>query len=82
MASDPAIAAVDAYFGRTPFALFVSSAHPPNARGLLDLADGAEKPLADPLVIAGGAQAAAIEFFHFHGAFSLPPSRHAWMLRL
>jgi glycosyltransferase involved in cell wall biosynthesis len=54
VASARAISAVDAYFGRTPFALFVSSAHPPNARGMLDLADGAEKALPGPLVIAGG----------------------------
>ena len=32
-----ALHAVDAYFGKQPFALFVSSAHPPNAQGLLDL---------------------------------------------
>ena len=33
-----ALDAVDAYLGEIPFALFVSSAHPPNAQGLLDLA--------------------------------------------
>jgi hypothetical protein len=48
-----ATAAVDSYFGNTHFALFVSSAHPPNARGLLDLAQGLKSPLPGLLVICG-----------------------------
>ncbi len=48
-----ALAAVDAYLGNVPFALFVSSAHPPNARGLLDLAGGAQAGLPGLLIICG-----------------------------
>jgi hypothetical protein len=48
-----AVAALDAYLGGVPFALFVSSAHPPNARGLLDLASGLKRPLPGLLVICG-----------------------------
>jgi glycosyltransferase involved in cell wall biosynthesis len=54
---DPTAAAtdgLDAYLGNTNFALFVSSAHPPNARGLLDLAQGLRSPLPALLVICGG----------------------------
>jgi hypothetical protein len=46
--------ALNAYFGRRPFALFVSSAHPPNARGLLDLAPGLKAPLPGLMAICGG----------------------------
>jgi hypothetical protein len=49
-----AMSALDAYFGNLKFALFVSSAHPPNARGLLDLAQGLTSPLPGILVICGG----------------------------
>jgi hypothetical protein len=45
---------LDGYLGDTPFALFVSSAHPPNARGLLDLARGLESPLPGLLAVCGG----------------------------
>jgi hypothetical protein len=48
-----ALAAVDAYLGGAPFALFVSSAHPPNAQGLLDLAAGATSGLPGRLIICG-----------------------------
>jgi len=48
-----ALAAVDAYLADASFALFVSSAHPPNARGLLDLADGAQDGLPGLLIICG-----------------------------
>ena len=46
-------AALDAYLGPAPFALFVSLAHPPNARGLLDLALPFQNPLPSPLIICG-----------------------------
>lgn len=40
--ADPAVAAaLDQYLGDTPFALFVSSAHPPNALALIGIIDGA-----------------------------------------
>jgi hypothetical protein len=45
---------LDGYLGNTSFALFISSAHPPNARGLLDLAKGLKSPLPGLLVICGG----------------------------
>ncbi len=48
-----ATAALDSYFGNTRVALFVSSAHPPNARGLLDLAQGLRPPLPGLLLICG-----------------------------
>jgi hypothetical protein len=51
--TEAALAAVDAYLGDVPFALFVSSAHPPNAQGLLDLAAGAASGLPGPLLICG-----------------------------
>jgi hypothetical protein len=55
--ADPsAVAGVDAFVGRTNFALFVSSAHPPNARGLLDLARGAPGRLAGLLLICGAVE--------------------------
>jgi glycosyltransferase involved in cell wall biosynthesis len=47
-------AGLDGYLGTTNFALFVSSAHPPNARSLLDLAKGLKSPLPGLLVICGG----------------------------
>jgi hypothetical protein len=53
-AAAAATAGLDGYLGNTNFALFVSSAHPPNARGLLDLALGLASPLPGPLVICGG----------------------------
>jgi hypothetical protein len=49
-----ATAALDSYLGDTRFALFISSAHPPNARGLLDLAQGLAHPLPGLLAICGG----------------------------
>jgi hypothetical protein len=49
-----ATAALASYLGDTRFALFVSSAHPPNARGLLDLAQGLAGPLPGLLAICGG----------------------------
>src|SRR5262249_46336910 len=48
-----ALCALDAYLGETPFALFVSSAHPPNAQGLLDLASGVQTRLPGRLIVAG-----------------------------
>ncbi len=53
-AATAAMDALDAYLGKAPFALFVSSAHPPNARGLLDLAKGLTSPLPGLLIICGG----------------------------
>jgi len=54
---DPNVAstsALNGYLGTRPFALFVSSAHPPNARGLLDLAEGLIFPLPGLVVVCGG----------------------------
>jgi Glycosyltransferase len=48
-----ALQAVDAYFGHKPFALFVSSAHPPNAQGLLDLAPPLRARLPGQLAVCG-----------------------------
>ena len=53
-AARAATSGLDSYFGKARFALFVSSAHPPNARGLLDLAQGLKLPLPGLLVICGG----------------------------
>ncbi len=53
-AATAAVDALDGYLGKAPFALFVSSAHPPNARGLLDLAEGLASPLPGLLIICGG----------------------------
>jgi hypothetical protein len=53
-AATAAMDGVDGYLGDVRFALFVSSAHPPNARGLLDLANGFYCPLPGLLIICGG----------------------------
>jgi glycosyltransferase involved in cell wall biosynthesis len=53
-AAAAATAGLDAYLGGAKFALFVSSAHPPNARGLLDLAKGLTSPLQGLLIVCGG----------------------------
>jgi len=45
--------ALDAYMGGTRYALFVSSAHPPNAQGLLDFAEAAPRSLPGLLIVAG-----------------------------
>lgn len=52
-ATPDALAAVGAYLGDTPYALFVSSAHPPNAHGLLEMAKGLSMRLPGDFVIAG-----------------------------
>ncbi len=52
-ATTEALAALDGYLGTAPFVLFVSSAHTPNARGLLDMVEGVSIRLPGPLVIAG-----------------------------
>ena len=49
-----AVPGLNGYLGDKNFALFVSSAHPPNARGLLDLTKGLELRLPGLLVICGG----------------------------
>lgn len=52
---DPeADAALDAYLQGAPFALFVSSAHPPNARGLVDLAEASSARLTQGLLLVCG----------------------------
>lgn len=51
--SPAAVRAVDAYTGGAPFALFVSSAHPPNAKGLLDFVHGIEEALPGKLFVCG-----------------------------
>jgi hypothetical protein len=43
-AATAATAGLNGYLGSRKFALLVSSAHPPNARGLLDLAEGFTPP--------------------------------------
>lgn len=48
-----ALAAVDAYLGDAGFALFVSSAHPPNAEGLLEFTKAMRDRLPGKLVICG-----------------------------
>ncbi|WP_285412450.1 glycosyltransferase family 4 protein [Variovorax sp. efr-133-TYG-130] len=48
-----AIRAVNDYLGAQSFALFVSSAHPPNAQGLLQFVEGIEQPLPGKLIICG-----------------------------
>jgi len=51
--SPAAVRAVDGYTGGAPFALFVSSAHPPNAEGLLHFVDGIEETLPGKLFVCG-----------------------------
>jgi len=51
--TEEALAAVDAYVGDTSFALFVSSAHPPNAEGLLNFVTGMKHKLPGKLLIGG-----------------------------
>lgn len=49
-----ALSAVGAYFGGDPYALFVSSAHPPNAEGLVKFSKAMRGSLPGRLVVAGG----------------------------
>ena len=51
--NEEAQAALDAYIGETKYAIFVSSAHPPNAQGLLDFIEAPCRVLPGVLMIAG-----------------------------
>jgi hypothetical protein len=52
-ANPDALKGVDRYMGDSPYALFVSSAHPPNVQGLLDFAGSAPSEMFGRLVICG-----------------------------